>query len=97
MHGFEREGLFGNCWDFGATTVVARQVERIEFGAPVGAIIATINKYDNRIDNVFCGPPRGGIVTTIKGGYNGIQPPGGGIAATIKGYCAAIAAQTDDR
>ena len=54
VYGFEgEEGLFGNCWEFGATTVVARQVERIEFGAPVGAIIATINKYDNRIDNVF--------------------------------------------
>ena len=65
------------------------QVERIEFGAPDGAIIATINKYDNKIDNGFCGPPWVGIVTTIKGGYNGIEAPiSGANFATIK---------TDDR
>ena len=41
--GFEGdEGLFDNCFDLGATTAVAQQLERIEFGARIRAVLRTI-------------------------------------------------------
>ena len=49
------EGLFGNCFDFVAVCTAIQQLERIEFGARVRAILTTIGN-DN--DNTLCQPPQ---------------------------------------
>lgn len=62
--GEERERICGNYYNFISATTVALSHVGIGIGAPVGAVLQTI-------DNGLCGPPSGGVVITIINGYCG--------------------------
>ena len=76
----------GNGCEFGATRVALQQLVGIEIEVAVAAVLTIIG-------NGLCGPPTGGVITTIKiEGNEIIEPQLRGIITTIDRYYAATVA-----